>query len=138
MLNRYFCIAVLALLNACAGAGAGDTFAAGKTVRDSAGVSIVEYSAAYIAALPEWTIDSTPLQELRGDRADTQFAKILDAVPAATGTDPFRVAAVRVSRCLLQARHGMRSTGRLPFQYGSRPFQSDPPDFRGANPCSKV
>lgn len=83
MSKRYGCIAFIALLSACTG----DTgqSAVSKTVRDSAGVSIVEHSAAYIAALPEWTIDSLPLQELRGDRTDTQFAKIIDAVQRADG-----------------------------------------------------
>ncbi|MEO7363461.1 MAG: hypothetical protein ABI120_24215 [Gemmatimonadaceae bacterium] len=76
-------IVFLALLNACTGAR--DQSTAGKTVRDSAGVSIVEHSAAFIAALPAWTIDSTPLQELRGDRTDTQFTRILDAVQRADG-----------------------------------------------------
>lgn len=70
-------------LNACTSTG--ERSASGRTVRDSAGVTIVEHSAAYMAALPEWTIDSVPLQELRGDTTDTQFANILDAVQRADG-----------------------------------------------------
>jgi hypothetical protein len=38
----------------------------GLTVRDSAGVEIVEHSAEYIAALPRWTIDS--VRTVRIDR----------------------------------------------------------------------
>ena len=78
MSRRRYWIVYLGFLNACTGGA--EQSVAGKTVRDSAGVSIVEHSAAYIAALPEWTIDSTPLQELRGDRADTQFSAIIGAV----------------------------------------------------------
>jgi hypothetical protein len=70
-------------LHACTGTA--ERSATGKTARDSAGVSIVEHSAAYMAALPEWTLDSTPLQELRGDATGTQFANILDAVQRADG-----------------------------------------------------
>jgi len=83
MLKRYHWCLVLGLLNACADSA--EQSVAGRTVRDSASVSIVEHSAAYLAALPEWTIDSTPLQELRDDMTETQFARILDAVQRADG-----------------------------------------------------
>ncbi|WP_298272801.1 hypothetical protein [Gemmatimonas sp.] len=83
MIRRSGCFLFMLALHACTGtAERSDT---GKTARDSAGVSIVEHSAAYMAALPEWTLDSTPLQELRGDATDTQFARILDAVQRADG-----------------------------------------------------
>lgn len=39
----------------------------GISVRDSAGMEIVEHTAEYIAALPEWTIDSVPLVHIAGD-----------------------------------------------------------------------
>lgn len=83
MIRRSGCLLFMMALQACTGTA--DRSAAGKTARDSAGVSIVEHSAEYMAALPEWTLDSTPLQELRGDATDTQFAKILDAVQRADG-----------------------------------------------------
>jgi hypothetical protein len=83
MMRRSGWLVFLMTLHACTGTA--ERSAAGTTARDSAGVSIVEHSAAYMAALPEWTIDSTPLQELRGDATDTQFASILDAVQRADG-----------------------------------------------------
>ena len=83
MTGRYGCSLFLVILTACTGTGERPT--AGKMARDSAGVSIVEHSAAFMAALPVWTIDSTPQQELRGDATDTQFARILDAVQRADG-----------------------------------------------------
>ena len=83
MTRRYGCLLFTVVLHACTSTV--ERRAAGKTVRDSAGVSIVEHSAAFMAALPEWTIDSTPQQELRGDATDTQFANILDAVQRADG-----------------------------------------------------
>jgi len=83
MTRRFGCLLFMVVLNACTGTV--ERPVAGKTVRDSADVSIVEHSAAYMAVLPEWTIDSTPQQELRGDATDTQFAKILDAVQRADG-----------------------------------------------------
>lgn len=64
-------------LHACGGFA--EQPSAGVTRYDSAGVSIVEHSAAHMATLPEWTLDSVPLQELRGDQTDTQFARVLDA-----------------------------------------------------------
>jgi hypothetical protein len=84
-LGRVLC---LLIVNACTSTG--ERSAPGQTVRDSAGGSIVEHSAAHMAALPEWTIDSMPLQELRGDSTDTQFTNILDAVRRAD--DGFYVA----------------------------------------------
>ena len=46
--------------------GTSDRTAAAKhTVRDSAGVSILKHSAEFIAALPEWTIESVPLTQVR-------------------------------------------------------------------------
>ena len=83
MTGRYGCFLFMVILTACTGTGERPT--AGKMARDSAGVSIVEHSAAFMAALPVWTIDSTPQQELRGDATDTQFARILDAVQRADG-----------------------------------------------------
>lgn len=83
MIRRSGWLLLLMALNACAGTA--ERSAAGKTVRDSAGVSIVAHSADFMAALPEWTLDSTPLQELRGDATDTQFANILHAVQRADG-----------------------------------------------------
>ena len=58
MSTRHCWFVFIGVLNACTGAS--EQSAAGKAVRDCAGVSIVEHSAGYIAALPEWTIDSTP------------------------------------------------------------------------------
>lgn len=76
---------LLCLLSVSACTSTSERSDSGRTVRDSAGVSIVEHSAAYMAALPVWTIDSLPIQELRGDATDTQFANILDAVQRGDG-----------------------------------------------------
>lgn len=83
MIRRVGSLVFLMALHACTGTA--DRSAAGHTTRDSAGVSIVEHSAEFMAALPEWTIDTTPLQELRGDATDAQFARILDAVQRTDG-----------------------------------------------------
>lgn len=83
MSKRIYWIVFILALNACTRAAEQST--EGKTIRDSAGESIVEHSAAYMTALPEWTIDSTPLQMLSGDSTDTQFTRILDAVQRADG-----------------------------------------------------
>lgn len=82
MRNRCLLAAMLSL-TACTAAT--ERSGSGRTMRDSAGVSIVEHSASLIASLPEWTIDTAPLAELRGDESDTQFANILDAVQRADG-----------------------------------------------------
>ena len=61
--------ALLLVACACAGACAGPerTAPAGVTVRDSAGVAIVEHSAAFIASLPVWTLDSVPVLRIVAD-----------------------------------------------------------------------
>lgn len=48
----------------------------GISVRDSAGTEIVEHTAEYIAALPEWTIDSVPLVHIAGDAPGNAFTAI--------------------------------------------------------------
>jgi len=54
-------------------------------VRDSVGVAIVEHDAAFMDALPRWTIDTVSLQMVRGDTAQTQFTQIADAVRRSDG-----------------------------------------------------
>ena len=48
----------------------------GIVVRDSAGVEIVEHTAAYIASLPQWTIDTVPLVHIAGDAPGNAFTSI--------------------------------------------------------------
>jgi hypothetical protein len=74
---------LIATLQACGGTA--ERAAPGVTTRDSAGVSIVENSTSLMASLPEWTLDTVPLQEIRGDDEGTQFARILDVVQRADG-----------------------------------------------------
>lgn len=84
MSKRNCGLAVAVLLTACGSSG--EKSVAGKIVRDSAGVSIVEHSAEYIAALPEFTIDTaTPLRHVRGDEPDAQFTTIGDAEQRSDG-----------------------------------------------------
>jgi hypothetical protein len=71
------------LLHACGGTT--ERSPVGASTRDSAGVSIVDHSAAHMASLPEWTLDTVPLQELRGDQTDTHFARVLDAEQRSDG-----------------------------------------------------
>lgn len=46
-------------------------------VRDSAGVAITEHTAAHIAALPTWTIDTTPLMRIDGDDVRNAFTDVV-------------------------------------------------------------
>lgn len=84
IVHRAFAGAFL-LAGVCGCTGTSEHSPVGATTRDSAGVSIVEHSAAHMASLPEWTLDSVPLQELRGDQTDAQFARVLDAEQRSDG-----------------------------------------------------
>lgn len=66
--------------------GGGETATVELVRRDSAGVSIVEHSAAFMAALPEWTIDSMPIRQIRGDTPESPLAIIGQAVEQSDGT----------------------------------------------------
>lgn len=84
VVHRAFAGAFL-LAGAYACTGTSERSPVGATTRDSAGVSIVEHSAVHMVSLPEWTLDSVPLQELRGDQTDAQFARVLDAEQRSDG-----------------------------------------------------
>ncbi len=68
-------IALPAVLAACST----DATPASSAVieRDSAGVAIIEHSAAHIAALPTWTIDTTPVMRIDGDDMENAFTDIV-------------------------------------------------------------
>lgn len=83
IVKKLSALLVCTLLHACGGVAEQPT--AGVLRHDSAGVSIVGHSAAHMASLPEWTLDSIPLQELRGDQTDAQFARVLDVERRADG-----------------------------------------------------
>ena len=55
-------------------------------VRDSAGVEIVEHTAASIAALPQWTIDTVPLVHIAGDASGNAFTNIRAVEQRADGS----------------------------------------------------
>lgn len=78
---------------AACGATPPNQSAQGLTVRDSAGVEIVEHSAEYVAALPLWTIDSAPTVRIDGNTPDNAFTDVLRAVRLSDGR--FVVADVR-------------------------------------------
>lgn len=71
------------VLAACGGAGGAAT---GITVRDSAGIAIVEHSAEAIAALPVWEVDGAPILDLgSGDDPAEEFASVRAAVRLSDG-----------------------------------------------------
>ncbi|MBC8088661.1 MAG: hypothetical protein H7Z40_15465 [Phycisphaerae bacterium] len=57
----------------------------GIVVRDSAGVEIVEHTAAYIASLPQWTIDTAPLVHIAGDAPGNAFTNIREVTQRPDG-----------------------------------------------------
>jgi len=58
---------------------------AAATVADSAGVELVRHSAALVAALPAWRIDTVVRAQVVGDGESQQFSSIRDAVQRADG-----------------------------------------------------
>ena len=77
--QRWVFLPVLGLLVGCGG-GEG-TEADGLVVRNSAGVEIVEHLAAYIAALPVWTVEGEPVLDLGGgDDPAEEFTSIRGAL----------------------------------------------------------
>jgi hypothetical protein len=64
-------------MSACSGSQ--DSNTPSVTVRDSAGVSIVHYSAEAMAVLPIWTIDDIPIEEITGETGGG-FSAISDVV----------------------------------------------------------
>lgn len=74
----------LPLLTACSSPAATIDLAA--TVRDSAGIEIIEHPAELIAALPEWGVIGEPVVELgSGDQVAEEFTSIRGAVRLADG-----------------------------------------------------
>lgn len=75
----------LGLLVVACGVGSGPG-GEGLVVRDSAGIEIVEHSAEYIAALPEWGVDGEPVLELGGgEHPAEEFTSIRGAIRFADG-----------------------------------------------------
>jgi hypothetical protein len=75
---------VLGPLLGCGGSEGGND--EGLVVRDSAGVEIVEHSAAYLAALPVWTVEGEPVLELGGgDHPAEEFTSIRGAIRFSDG-----------------------------------------------------
>lgn len=71
----------------CIGPGdAGSATSKGISVRDSAGIQIVEHTAEYMAALPTWTIDSVPIAQVVGDAPGSELSMVRDAVRRRDGT----------------------------------------------------
>lgn len=84
MPGRWMWLIVFGALVGCGEGGAGE--ADGLVVRDSAGVEIVEHSAAYIAALPVWGVDGDPVLDLGGgDHPAEEFTSIRGAIRFADG-----------------------------------------------------
>ncbi len=84
MPGRWTWLIVFGALVGCGEGDAGD--ADGLVVRDSAGMEIVEHSAAYIAALPVWGVDGEPILELGGgDHPAEEFTSIRGAIRFADG-----------------------------------------------------
>jgi hypothetical protein len=84
MPGRWTWLIVFGALVGCGGGDAGD--ADGLVVRDSAGVEIVEHSAAYIAALPVWTVEGEPVLDLGGgDHPAEEFTSIRGAIRFSDG-----------------------------------------------------
>ena len=50
--------------------------ASAVVMRDSAGIAIVEQTAAHIAALPTWTIDTVPVLRIDGDNLQNAFTSV--------------------------------------------------------------
>lgn len=85
MPGRWTWLVVFLALVGCGG-GEGGNDDEGLVVRDSAGVEIVEHSAAYIAALPVWGVDGEPVLELgSGDHPAEEFTSIRGALRFADG-----------------------------------------------------
>jgi|GEM_PF-975182 len=79
---------LLAVAGFVSATGCGDRTHASDTgivVRDSAGVEIVEHTAAYIASLPRWTIDTVPLVHIAGDAPGNAFTNIRAVAQRADG-----------------------------------------------------
>lgn len=73
-------VPVMLLASACSlPSDSAESESAGLVVRDSAGVEIVEHSAAYIAALPVWTIDTAPAVRIPGDTPEQPFTDVVHA-----------------------------------------------------------
>jgi hypothetical protein len=76
---------VLSMSNAACG---GDARAAGPTVRDSAGIRIVQNERPAWKKGQEWRVDAEPLVDVGGEEGDAnqQFARVADAVRLSDGT----------------------------------------------------
>ncbi len=76
-------IALPAVLAACSTAAT--TASSAVVVRDSAGITITEHTAAHIASLPTWTIDTTPVMRIDGDDVQHAFTDVVRVTRLADG-----------------------------------------------------
>ena len=73
------------LLLVCAACTAPADRPANTTVTDSAGIELVHHSAALVAALPAWLIDTVARAQVLGDGDNQQFSSIRDGAQRADG-----------------------------------------------------
>lgn len=84
ILRQVLATAPWAAVAACSGSAAAGGMAA--TVRDSAGVEIVDHPAALVAALPEWVAEGDPILDLGSAETEAEeFSAIRSAVRFADG-----------------------------------------------------